>query len=269
MNLRKLFLASLAAVLFASTARADYVLIDGYRHDDGGNSIFNLNQGAVGVSEIFNDGLNTDWTIGGQRIAKSHKTGGIGINTVSNNQPGFEGSASFDQSGTTAGHFHFYYGYDSYNSVGAANFDPLDGSHVRNDLDADLLQGGIYDKISLNVIFADQGGGFTIRLVSDQDGSSNGPQVATLTSSWGAAGVTDFRLDFNYADFLAANPLLDLTDIDQIIINSGDHTSAQIIFDNIAAIPEPGSMAMVGLLGGVGLVVGWRRRKAAAAKKAE
>jgi len=218
---------------------------------------------AAGVTDVIAVGaapssaaqlLSTGAAIGGTRLTRSHMvTGGAGDRNRVRNDSSFPLSDSLVLSQDTGvtGHFHLYYGYTDYDPSAAG---PTSGTHTFSDLNANF-DAATNNRIRFDIITADQAGSIRITLVSNRDLGLGTSEVAQVIKSWGGA-VSNYELSWGLSEFAG----IDFTDIDQIVIESLDFTSADMAIDNIQVVPEPGSLAMFGAAGMVGLVYGWRRR---------
>lgn len=113
--------------------------------------------------------------------------------------------------------------------------------------DVDVTEGGANDAFSISVLFTDGSFDFTLTL---DDGTNSGSASVSANS----AGL--YLIDLSDAGFAG----VDLTSIDSINFEASNGTqAADIAIDRIAftVIPEPGSMALLGL---GGLLLARRRR---------
>lgn len=114
--------------------------------------------------------------------------------------------------------------------------------------DVDVTDGGVNDAFSISILFMDGSFDFTLTL---DDGTNSGTSTVSANSS----GL--HLIDLNDAAYAS----VDLTSIDSINFEATNtEQAADVAIDRIAftVVPEPGSMALLGL---GGLLIARRRRR--------
>jgi hypothetical protein len=128
-------------------------------------------------------------------------------------------------------------------------------------LPPDLTDGGKYTGLAVDVVFDDIPINLTLTLTTD---NGPGPVTAsrTLTLEGGIVATTPKFVPFS--DFLAVNPDIDPTHVKAIqmfIDGSGAAAGADVTLDNFrAAVPEPASLFLLGLMAIIGLGA-WRGKR--------
>ncbi len=268
MSVRSLLLAGVASVLSLGTVSAQTIIIDNFTSlataaaPNGSN--FSITQTGVGSLTQTNTNLNastvinpTGGTDAGIRIARAHVTSGTNAITVDNT--GTNDQLNVGLGTATSGHFHLYYGYNAFNSALAPNAQaPAD----YNDLSRDFTTGG-NNAITLTVLNPDHNGGVEITLISGRGTGSEA--IFTFSQPYVTGNPSTQTLTFLLSNFTGINA----ADIDQIIVEPlGDIPPAgDLSLDNIivtvAAVPEPATVALMGLSGAaVGAGIWYRRRNA-------
>jgi PEP-CTERM motif len=268
MSVRSLLLAGVASVLSLGTVSAQTIIIDNFTSTvtapapNGSN--FNISFSGVGSQTFTNTGLNastvinpTGGTDAGIRISRAHIT--TGTNTINVDNTGTNDQLNVGLGTATSGHFHLYYGYNSFDATLAPNAQ-LPAAY--NDLSRDFTGGG-NNSITLSALNPDHNGGVTILLISGRGTGSEA--VVSANVPYVTGNPSNQTLTFLFTAF----PGINFTDIDQIIIEpTGDIPAAgDLSLDNIivtvSAVPEPATYALMGLSGlAVGAGVWMRRRNA-------
>ena len=217
--------------------------------DDFTEGTTNASITGVGADIDIDSGLTVTSTIGGTRVARAHNTAGPNSNSVTNTNIGGQLDWSVDTQ--TTGHFHLYYGYNTYNGSSAPTDwnDQAGGDY--NDLNADFTG---ETGITVNILFADTTGGIRIGLISNRGEGTESVASLVVTNAGGAETLT-----FDFASFvIEEGGSLNIANIDQIIVEAAaDSTSADWSLNFVSTVPEP-STALLGLVGLLGLA---RRRR--------
>jgi hypothetical protein len=196
--------------------------------------------------------------IGGTRIFYGQKTN-AGTSSVFLGISG--GTQMFRQNvgPDTSGRSKVLYGYSEV-SVSSLNGDNYTTGHTLNNLNLNVGAGsGISLSYALGGTSAT--GSIVVTLVS---GSEGAPQVSSVTLP--IVSTTNASFTFTNAQFLANNGALNLSDIDQVIVSlNGVPPGFNATIDNIqvaaAAVPEPASIALIGLSAAGATGYFWRLRK--------
>lgn len=262
MSFRSLLLVGMASVLSWGTVSAQTIIIDDFAVGSAPTgSVVNVTQTGVGSTATTATLLSASTVINansavnqGIRIARAHVT--TGANGLSVTNTGSQLNVGLDA--TTTGHFHLYYGYNTFEPTEPFNGQTASGAY--NDLSRDFTVGG-NNSITLSVINPDHSGGIEITLMSGRGTASEA--FFTVTQPYTIGNPSNQTLVFQLSGFTGVN----LTDIDQIIVEPvGQIPSAgDLSLDNIVvtftAVPEPATVALMSLSG---LAVGagvWMRRR--------
>ena len=153
----------------------------------------------------------------------------------------------------TTGHFHLYYGFNTYTGAGAAT---LWNEQDPGDYNALGLDASSENAITIDIAQADVSDAIRVGIVTS---FGEGDEVVATLEVPNAGGPE--TLTFNFASFTAVEGVigdLDLADIDLIIVEAAnDLTSADWSLNQISIVPEP-STALLGMVGLLGLA---RRRR--------
>jgi len=236
--MRKFLLALTLAICTAVPAFAQTTVIDNFNSPGqpaGGTDYLTV---STGSDNFVQGGVDA---IGGTRIYYGQKFSGN--NPI---QLGLSATQSFRfvENPVSQGRAKLLYGYSAVNtaSLDANNYTT---GHTLASLNANVS--------TASGFLMDYGSGgtatVTVTLISGSEGSQ---QVASVTLP-GPVGLT--TLFFPNAAFLANNPSLNLTDIDQVVVSlDGLPGSVNTSLDNLmfSTVPEPAVLAMGGF-GFVGL----------------
>jgi len=183
--------------------------------------------------------------IGGTRVYYAQKTNTTA--TTGTVLTGLTGTQAYRQ-GTapnTAGRSKLLYGYSAV-STAALDVNNYTGGHTLANMNQNFSSLG---SVALDYSLGGSGstGTISVTLISGSEGTA---QVATATLPITTA--TNATINFTRASFLASNAALNFADIDQIVVSlDGTPLGVNATIDNIrvstAAIPEPTSIAMMGL----------------------
>ena len=264
MRFRSLLLAGIASVLSLGTVSAQTIIIDNFTVGTAPTgSTINITQTGVGSTTTTATLLSASTVINansvvdqGIRIARAHVT--TGANGLSLTNTGNQLNVGLDA--TTSGHFHLYYGYNTFDPSEPLNNQTAAGAY--NDLGRDFSIGG-NNAITLSVINPDHSGGIEITLMSGRGTASEA--FFTVTQPYTIGNPSNQTLVFQLSAFTGVN----ITDVDQIIVepvgqipSAGDLSLDNLIV-TVSAVPEPATYALMGLSGvAVGAGVWMRRRNA-------
>ncbi len=224
METRTRLLIVLVVALLAGVANA--AVIDTF--NDSGFLI-----ASTGPAAIDQDGVTG--VVGGDRDSMVALTSGAGV--VSGEMDNFNGTGTVDAyslaSGpASTGKWTLTYGDDT-------------------ELNADLTDLGVNDKIKMEFLSADFGATVKITMTSDISGT---PDVGSA-SKVVPAGPGTYTL--NFADFTGS---VDFSDVDLIVVEITGAVAGDYVVDFIETVPEPGTICLL-IAGGIPLLLK-RRRKA-------
>ncbi len=145
----------------------------------------------------------------------------------------------------TAGNSKLLYGYSAVNTAALDANDYINGAHTFNSLNLDAT-----GTTGVSMVYGLGGnastGTVTVSLISGTTGGTQ--QLANVTLP--IVSASNAPLLFSSAAFLANNGSLNFADIDQVVVSiNGVPAGTNFSVDNItfAAVPEPTSLAMIGL----------------------
>jgi len=217
----------------------------------GGNDYLTVTGGLGASASFVQPGVDA---IGGTRVYYGQKTN----SDPASFQLGITSTQEYRQvsNPVTAGRSKLLYGYSAVNnaSLDANNYT---AGHTFNSLNLNVTgtQG-----VTLNYGLGGNAstGTITVTLISGTGGSQ---QVSSVTLPIVSSGSTN--LLFPTASFVANNPAINFGDIDQIVVSMDgvpQGTNASMDAIQFAAVPEPSSIALLGLTA-VGCTAGMYFRK--------
>jgi hypothetical protein len=160
---------------------------------------------------------------------------------------GMSGSQAYRQNTTpgTTGRSKLLYGYSAVNTA-SLDADNYTGGHTLANLNQNFSG---MSSVALEYSLGGNGstGTMQVTLISGSEGTA---QVATVTLP--IVSAVNQTLPFTAASFLASNPSINFADVDQIVVSlngipAGVNAALDSIRVNIASIPEPTSIGMIGL----------------------
>ena len=205
--------------------------------------------------------------IGNTRIGVVHVASGSGNAAILSATPANPGPPpipntvgqfrwSADSEATST--FGIYYGYNDYNAVpGQAGWIPQ-ATASGSDLNADLTDGGVNDRITVRVLSADLTDSLNIGVITNRGTANEAVSIMTLPVIGGGGPPQTLTFDFSGFAKIGGPGAIDFTNVDQIIVEvTNPLGSADWTLGTIQVIPEPSS-ALLGLVGLLGLA---RRRR--------
>lgn len=263
MRFRSLFFVGLASLAAWNSAAAQTIIVDNFTVGSApsGSTIAIAQTGTGSTTQPFS-GLSastvinpTGGTDAGRRLARAHVTSGS--NALDLDNTGINNQFNVALGAGTSGHFHLYYGFVDYNPALTPGTQP--GANY-DDLSRDVTGGG-NNSITLSILNPDHNGGVGITLIS---GRGTGSQVvASFNQPYVTGNPSNQTLTFFFSSFSG----IDFTDLDQIIVEAVPDLPAagDLGLDNIlitvSSVPEPTTVAMMGLTGMVAASSIWYRRR--------
>ena len=255
----RILFASVIILATTGISSAQSILVDNFNTGVGGSTIA-LTLSVPNTSVFQFDNLLTT-TIGGQRIARLHDVAGSGTINLNNTVNPDVLGMSLPSSATIQAHFHIYYGYDSYDSSATS---PVANTHVFRDLNTDTTILGVpqftFDVNRLDVVPST----LHVILVSNRGLAGEAFRQADISINSSIFGPT--TINVSQAQFAAGtgSGTLNWADIDQIIFETGnliDSTDLRVDNLRFTAVPEPATMALLGLTGVLSIGGVWYRRR--------